>query len=97
MDPVRSPRELVDRYVAGVLPDAVRTAGIEVGSQPPAGLEVVTRSTATDSYTFLINHTDADAEYPATGRDLLAGGHISGTAVIPAGTVCVIHTRGEAS
>lgn len=97
MDPVRSPRELVDRYVAGVLPDAVRTAGIEVGSQPPAGLEVVTRSTATDSYTFLINHTDADAEYPATGRDLLAGVHISGTEVILAGTVCVIHTRGEAS
>lgn len=83
--------------LAGLLLDAVRTAGIDLGSRPPAGLEVVTRSTGTDSYTFLINHTDVDAEYPATGRDLLAGGHISGTAVIPAGTVCVIHNPGKTS
>ena len=57
--------------------------GIEAAPKPPEGLEVITRSTSTDSYTFLINHSDADAEYPATGRDLLTGGYISGTAVIP--------------
>ncbi len=78
--------------LAGVLLDAVRGAGIDLGIQPPAGLEVVARNDDSGRFTFLINHADADAEYPAAGRDLLSGQDVGGTAHIPAGTICVVHT-----
>ena len=54
---------------------------------------MVVRSTGTDAFTFLINHADADAEYPATGIELISGDAVSGNAQIPAGTVRVIHTQ----
>ncbi|MEK0155777.1 beta-galactosidase [Arthrobacter oryzae] len=78
--------------LAAVVLDAVRTAGLELPPELPAGLEVVTRSSSTDSFTFLINHSDADAEYPAAGHDLLSGEPSAPTAVIPGGTVRVIQT-----
>ncbi|WP_104045971.1 beta-galactosidase [Arthrobacter sp. ZGTC412] len=81
--------------LAVVVRDAVESAGIETAPRPPAGLEVASRSAGADTFTFLINHADADAEYPATGRDLLSGETVTGTAVVPAGTVCVIHTTEE--
>jgi beta-galactosidase len=51
-----------------VVRDAVNTAGIKATLRPREGLEVATRSTATDTFTFVINHADTDAEYPATGH-----------------------------
>jgi len=70
----------------------VRAAGIEPGVQPTAGLEVASRGSEEGTFTFLINHTDTDAEYPATGLNLLSGEKVSGTAHVPAGTICVVHT-----
>jgi beta-galactosidase len=81
--------------LSAVVLNAVETAGIETAPQPPAGLEVATRGAGADTFTFLINHAEVDAEYPATGRNLLSGETVSGTAVVPAGTVCVIHTIEE--
>jgi beta-galactosidase len=81
--------------LAAVVRDAVESSGIETVLRPPAGLEVASRSAGADTFTFLINHAETDAEYPATGRDLLSGETVTGTAVVPAGTVCVIHTAGE--
>ena len=75
-----------------VVLDAVRAAGIEPGVQPTAGLEVASRGSEEGTFTFLINHTDTDAEYPATGLNLLSGEKVSGTAHVPAGTICVVHT-----
>jgi len=81
--------------LAGLVLEAVSVAGIEAGVQPPVGLEVVSRHSETGSFTFLINHTDADAEYPAHGLNLLSGEDVRGTAHIPAGTICVVHTPAE--
>jgi beta-galactosidase len=81
--------------LAAVVLDAVESSGIETAPRPPAGLEVAVRSNATETFTFLINHAETDAEYPAAGRDLLSGETVSGTTVVPAGTVCVIHTARE--
>jgi beta-galactosidase len=78
--------------LAAVVRDAVENAGIEAAPRPPEGLEVATRSAGTDTFTFLINHADTDAEYPATGTDLLSGKTVIGTAVVPAGNISVIHT-----
>jgi beta-galactosidase len=79
--------------LTAVVLDAVRAAGLEAGPKLPEGLEVVTRSTSKDTFTFLINHNDADAEYPATGHDLLTGEASADLAVVPGGTVRVIHAR----
>ena len=84
-------------HLADVVLDAVRNAGIETGVQPPAGLEVASRSSEDGTFTFLINHTDADAQYPATGLNLLSGEAVGGSAHVPAGTICVIHTPAEHS
>lgn len=81
-----------DGDLDAVVLDAVESAGIEAAPRPPAGLEVASRNNGPDTFTFLINHTDSDAEYPATGRDLLSGEPVSGTAMVPAGTVRVIHS-----
>jgi beta-galactosidase len=81
--------------LAAVVRDAVEGAGLETAPLPPAGLEVASRSSGTDSFTFLINHAETDAEYLAAGIDLLSGEAVTGTAVVPAGTVCVIHTTQE--
>lgn len=82
-------------HLADVVLDAVEAAGIEPGVQPPAGLEVASRGSEEGAFTFLINHTDVDAEYPAIGRNLISGEDVSGTAHIPAGAICVVHTPAE--
>jgi beta-galactosidase len=82
-------------HLADVVLDAVRAAGIELGAQPPAGLEIASRSSEKGAFTFLINHADTDAEYPATGLNLLSGETVDGIAHIPAGTICAIHTPAE--
>ncbi|MDR6504686.1 beta-galactosidase [Arthrobacter oryzae] len=79
--------------LTAVVLDAVRAAGLEAAPKLPAGLEVITRSNSTDSFTFLINHSDAEVEYPARGRDLLTGEPSAPVAVIPGGTVRVIHSQ----
>ncbi|WP_354188063.1 beta-galactosidase trimerization domain-containing protein [Arthrobacter sp. UYCu712] len=79
--------------LTAVVLDAARAAGLEPASGKAEGLEVVIRSTGTDAFTFLINHADADAEYPATGIELITADAVTGTAQIPAGTVRVIHTH----
>ncbi|MET4541485.1 beta-galactosidase [Arthrobacter bambusae] len=82
-------------HLADVVLDAVRNAGIDTEVQPPAGLEVASRTSEDGTFTFLINHTDADAEYPVTGLNLLSGEAVGGTAHVPAGTICVIHAPAE--
>ena len=79
--------------LTAVVLDAVRTAGLDAAPKLPEGLEVITRSTSTDNFTFLINHSDADAEYPASGHDLLTGEPSARRSVIPGGTVRVIHSQ----
>ena len=84
-------------HLADVVLDAVRNAGINIGIRPPAGLEVASRNSEDGTFTFLINHTDADAQYPATGLNLLSGEVVGGIAHVPAGTICVIHSPAEHS
>jgi beta-galactosidase len=78
--------------LAALVLDAVRGAGLQPAPRHQDGLEIITRSTGTDRFTFLLNHSGTDAEYPATGHDLLSGEAVTDTAHIPAGTVAVIHT-----
>jgi beta-galactosidase len=54
----------------------------------PEGLEIVTRSNASESFTFLINHSEAPITSPVTGVDLMTGTASTGT--VPARGVSVI-------
>ena len=74
-----------------LLLDVLNTAGIEA-ARGIDGLETITRSTDTDEFLFLINHTDADQSWPATGTELLTGSTVAGTVLVPAGLTRVVHT-----
>lgn len=79
--------------LTAIVLEAVRAAGLHPAPGHVEGLEVVTRSTGTDAFTFLLNHTDADADYPATGLELMTGDPATGTIRVPAGGVRVIHAQ----
>jgi beta-galactosidase len=68
-----------------------REAGV-TGSGAPTGVEVVRRSNRETgvTYHFLINHTEADAEVPADGLDLLTGRTVTGELRLRAGDVAVV-------
>ncbi|MGA1836031.1 beta-galactosidase [Herbiconiux sp. 11R-BC] len=59
-------------------------------------LEVVVRQGSGRSYLFVINHGDTDALHPATGTELIEGGDIAGTLVVPAGAVRVVRLSAQA-
>jgi len=73
-----------------LLLDALNTAGIDAALGID-GVETITRSTDTDEFLFLINHTDADQSCPATGTELLTGAAAAGTVLVPAGSTRVVH------
>jgi beta-galactosidase len=72
-----------------VVAEAAAEAGVAV-QVTSAGLEVIARSDAEHTYTFLINHSDDEHKYPAPGYELIAGEEVSTAVVIPAGTVRVV-------
>ena len=72
-----------------LLLDVLNTAGIEA-ARGIDGVETVIRSTATDEFLFLINLTDADQSWPATGTELLTNTAVDGTVLLPAGTTRVV-------
>lgn len=72
-------------FVAGVLAE-VGLPSSDVGPE----IEITTRVNATHRYTFVINHTTADAEIAITGIELLRGENVHSALTIPAGQVRVI-------
>lgn len=75
--------------LASVMAEAYRDAGVEPPGLPD-GVELVTRQAEDAAYHVVINHTDADAEIPLTGTDLLTSEEIIGDLVLPAGRIAVI-------
>jgi beta-galactosidase len=73
-----------------VLATALESAGVR--SEPVAhpGLEVVTRQTDDESFTFYINHSPSDARVIASGVELVTGETVSASLVVPAGDVRVV-------
>lgn len=70
--------------------NALATAGLVPAVEAPAGLELVSRSSADEDFLFLINHADTDAHYPVSGTELITGDAISGSIVVPAGLSRVV-------
>jgi len=66
-------------------------AGIEA-ARDFDGVESITRSSATDDFRFLINHTDVDQVVEATGTELITDTPVDGTVLVPAGLTRVVRT-----
>ncbi|TFB99096.1 beta-galactosidase [Cryobacterium sp. HLT2-28] len=71
-----------------LLGEVLTSVGIESTSTP--GIEVVTRTSDHGDFTFVINHTDIDADYTAFGIELTTGDTISGSVLVPAGLTRVV-------
>ncbi|WP_194239529.1 beta-galactosidase [Pseudactinotalea terrae] len=75
--------------LAAVLAPAYRDAGLAGTDQP--GVEVVTRTGAEHSFTFVINHTGQAARVPVHGHDALLGhAPVGGILAVDPGDVAVI-------
>jgi beta-galactosidase len=83
--------ELRPGALRDVVREAVRTAGVRpLGPEGDGSVEVVRRRDGRRSYLFVVNHGTGDAEYAATGQELVTGDAVNGLMRIPAGEVRVI-------
>jgi beta-galactosidase len=93
---------LDEASLAETLVRAATEAGVAVPVAHSAGVEIVRRVGASDSWVFIINHTDAAFEYRTCGTEILTGAEIgtpasatnetaqNGTLDVPAGAVRVV-------
>ncbi|MEV6285810.1 beta-galactosidase [Kribbella sp. NPDC051770] len=77
----------LDDYLA----EPLREAGVE-RPDLPEGVELVRRTGADASWTFLINHTDAAAVVPADGVELVSGQEVAESMELPAGGWAVVRS-----
>jgi len=83
--------ELRPDALRDVVREAVRTAGVRpLGPDGDGSVEVVRRSDGRRGYLFVVNHGTGDAEYAATGQELVTGDAVNGLMRIPAGEVRVV-------
>ena len=83
--------DLEESALARTLRRAAEAAGVQVDpALVDSPLEVVVRRGTQHSYLFVINHGTTDALHPATGTELIGGSDITGTLVVPAGSVRVV-------
>lgn len=61
-----------------------------LGPESDGTIEVVRRSSAAQSYVFVINHGTTDISYPISGVELVTGDAVTGIVDVPAGAVRVI-------
>ncbi len=80
---------LDEKSFATLVAEVLATAGVPLG-RLPRGVEATTRVNELHRYTFVINHTAADATLGARGIELLTGERVDSTLSIPAGQVRVI-------
>ncbi|PYI66129.1 beta-galactosidase [Arthrobacter livingstonensis] len=78
-----------DTSLAGLLDSLLAESGVAAPATAPAGVELTRRLGAGGaSFLFVINHTGAEADVAASGRELVTGTQFSG--VVQPGAVAVI-------
>jgi beta-galactosidase len=77
-------------YVSTELDD--RTAAQVFGLSSSA-VETVRRRTSDTTWTFLLNHGDAEVVVPADGVELVSGATVDGSVAVPAGGYAVVKSR----
>lgn len=79
-----------DDTLGRLLERVVDESGVRPVAAAPAGVEVVRRSGGGRSWLFVLNHTDAACELPASGHDLVADTAVGPLLTVPAGSVAVV-------
>lgn len=84
-----------------VVRDAVREAGATapgalLAGGPAGRVEVVRRRRDDQTWTFVLNHSDADVTHPARGHELVTQTTVDGLLRIPAGTARVVRDASPA-
>jgi len=80
---------LDDEGVLALLRELCAEAGVPALELGP-DVDIVNRVSATERYTFIINHRTEAITVPVAGHDLVSDERIEGSAVVPAGAVRVI-------
>ncbi|MDQ0736914.1 beta-galactosidase [Arthrobacter agilis] len=75
-----------------LLGEALSVAGIPDGPSP-AGVETVSRTSDRATFTFVLNHTDADAPLPVGGTDLVSGRTVTAGELLAAGGSAVVEQQ----
>jgi beta-galactosidase len=77
-------------YVSTELDDqtAARLFGLS-----PSAVETVRRRAGDTTWTFLLNHGDAEVVVPADGVELVSGATVNGSVAVPAGGYAVVKSR----
>jgi beta-galactosidase len=83
--------QLDDDTYRALVEQVMRGAGVEAPALP-AGVELVRRRAGETSWTFLINHSNAEVAVPVAGLDLLSGQEIGDTLVLAAGDQAVVRS-----
>jgi beta-galactosidase len=75
-----------------LLGEALAAAGIPDGPSAP-GVETVSRTSDGATFTFVLNHTDADAPLPVGGTDLVSGRTVTAGDPLAAGASAVVEQQ----
>jgi beta-galactosidase len=81
--------QLEDEAYRDLVAEVVRGAGVEP-PELPAGVELVRRRADETTWSFLINHGDAEVAVPISGFELLTGTEVAGQLVLSAGGQAVV-------
>jgi beta-galactosidase len=81
--------QLEDEAYRDLVAQVVRSAGVEP-PELPAGVELVRRRAGETTWSFLINHGDAEVAVPISGFELLTGTEVAGQLVLSAGGQAVV-------
>ena len=81
---------LDDDPLTALLARIVGEGGVHPAATVASGVEVVRRRGESDTYLFVINHTDAAYETATHGAELIGGSRVDGTLVVPAHEVAIV-------
>ena len=87
---------LVERDLGALLARVSAEAGVTpTRAEGFDGVEVVVRRAPETDYLFIVNHTERDIRYPATGQELIGALDVDGSVDVPAGGVRVVASSGS--
>jgi beta-galactosidase len=79
-----------DGSLGTIIDRILDAAGVAPAADVPAGVEAVRRRSATGSWLFLLNHTDASCVVPLHGHDLVSGSDVGPVLTLGARTAAVV-------
>jgi beta-galactosidase len=80
---------------ARLMARVVAESGVRPVAPTRPGVEVQRRRAGDRSWLFVLNHTDEDADVPASGTDIVTGTPVVSSVRVPAGGIAVVREGGD--